>query len=107
MDNYATIVQEVSKSDIENSVVELKISGQPVREFKSPAIVASVQDGITVACFVGSGPKEILQAIFSMINIYRSTANNREILILGNLLCAVIEDIITKNKPAEPAGGCF
>ena len=93
MDLFRSVANEVSEETYKNITIEVKVPGQPVREFKPPIIITSVDNGVVSGNFIGSGPAEILLAIGSMVNVYRSMAGPGELTLLGDLLCLLLQDI--------------
>jgi len=91
---FRSVSSEISKETYKNAVVEVKVPGQSIREFKAPVIVNSVDDsGVVSGSYIGAGPVEILLAICSLVNVYRSIADPGETILLGDALCGMLEEI--------------
>ena len=100
---FLSVARGITGSQAEDTTVTVNVSGQPVRSFKAPVIVSSVSNGIVNSSFIVSGAAEILLAIASMINICRSVASEKEMVLLGDLLCTALGEV-TSNMQKTVGG---
>ena len=91
-DQFTSVMKEISDEDYKGATVVVNVPGQPAKEYKAPVIISAIDNNVVSGSFIGTNPKDILLAINSMINTYRSISN--DLIFLGDLLSLALEDVI-------------